>query len=174
MSAIREFCSQFGVTDCYVFFKDFTPAFVAIVVGLFATYFSLRQWLLAREKLHLDLFDKRLKAFNGFMKKVQCDMGNVALTPEEYAEAQLDMASMEFLFPEHVRDEMNALHDLAETHRKVEARWKAIRDKDYPSEIDERGKLAERMRDLRADYDRRIADLPRLVAGIMRFAHITR
>jgi hypothetical protein len=174
MNIFENFCTHFGVASCYNFFKDFTPAFVAVAVGLFATYFSLRQWLLAREKLHLDLFDKRLKAFNAFMRKTGCDMGHVALTPEEYSEAGLDTASAEFLFPELVRDEMNRINSIAGTHRRTEARWQGLRDKEYEAEVKERGELAERMRTLRDDYDRRIAALPKLVAGIMRFAHISR
>ena len=69
---------------------------------------------------------------------------------------------------------MNAIAAIASAHRRTEARWQSLRDKDYPAEVQERGQLAESMRASREEYDRRIAALPRLVAGIMRFTHISR
>lgn len=40
------------------------PAFVALVVGVFGSYIAYSQYITARNKLRLDLFDRRLDIYN--------------------------------------------------------------------------------------------------------------
>ncbi len=164
-------CTFLGIADCYAFFKDFTPALVAVIVGLLAALLSFRQWRIAREKLRLDLFDKRIKVFNGFMNKVRNDMGEANLTQEQYSDSMLDIASLGFLFPKPVVDEMNAIHAITQRHRGRDKRWQALNEKG--SEAEERTALVLEMRALREDYDARIKALIERLGGIMNFSRIT-
>jgi hypothetical protein len=156
----------------YSLAKDFSSVAVAIIVGLLAAYFSLRQFLIAREKLRLDLFDKRLKVFNSLMMKLAAEMGDARLTQEQYSAAQVDIAGAEFLFPPEVCRSFSALLDMTRRYGAAESAWKAKSQKPYSDEIEESAALAETMRGLRDEYDRAIVALPAEVAAIMRFGHI--
>jgi hypothetical protein len=145
-----------------------------VVVGGFASYFAWRQWRLAREKLRLDLFDKRLAAYNGFLDKVRNDVGDADLTQAQYSEALQRKGTISFLFPAFLRTEFAELERVSGEWAEVDSRWRAIRDKDYPAEEKERGGLAARKIALRDQYDKKLAALPGKVAKVMNFEHIRR
>ena len=156
----------------YALAKDFASVTVAIIVGILAAYFSLRQYLIAREKLRLDLFDKRLKVFNSLMLKLAAEMGDARLTQDQYSAAQVDVAGAEFLFPPEICSAFADLLELTRRHGAVESTWKAKSAKPYSDEVEESSRLAETMRELRIEYDRQILALPGKVAAVMRFGQI--
>ena len=158
----------------YTMIKDFAPVVISIIVGAFASYFAWRQWRLGKEKLNLDLFDKRLAAYNGFLDKVRNDVGDASLSQEEYSAALQKKGTIEFLFPQHLRDEFAEIERLSIKWAAKNKRWLAIRDKDYPAEREEREKLSEDSREIRDAYDAKIADLPSRLASIMNFDDIRR
>jgi hypothetical protein len=48
------------------------PAFVALVVGSFGTYIAFNQYRTNRDKLRLDLFEKRLEAYEKLQEYFNC------------------------------------------------------------------------------------------------------
>lgn len=50
------------------FIVKLTPAFVSLVVGSFGTYIAFNQYRTNRDKLRLDLFEKRIEAYENLQE----------------------------------------------------------------------------------------------------------
>ena len=85
------------------------PTFVAVVVGLIAAYVAYRQWETAKNRLKLDLFEKRyelLNVINSIIRLANKDTENFLF---EMSEEQKKIRQYALLFPKEISDKVDAL-----------------------------------------------------------------
>lgn len=95
------------------------PAFVALVVGSFGTYVAFNQYRTNRDKLRLDLFEKRLEAyeklqeyFNYLLQDAHVDNKAISIL----AEARYKSL---FLFGNEITEHINEVWDQAVKMRRL-------------------------------------------------------
>ncbi|MDX2231978.1 MAG: hypothetical protein NW220_20250 [Leptolyngbyaceae cyanobacterium bins.349] len=95
------------------------PAVVALVVGIFGTYIGFNQYRTNRDKLRLDLFDKRLEAyeklqeyFNCLLRDAQVDNKAISIL------AEVRYKSL-FLFGDEITEHINEVWDKAIEMRRL-------------------------------------------------------
>ena len=101
-----------------------TP-FVAAVVALVASAIQYNQWRTARDKLRLDLFDKRMEIYNQLFMFVQFKMHKERFTQEEMAEFERAMNSAQFIFGRETSEYVSTLSRHLGEFRRAFVRWKA-------------------------------------------------
>lgn len=89
------------------------PVIITGLIGLIAAYIAYRQYVVARRKLNLDLFDRRLKVFEGLMEFLKTVVGAAAVTPEDLQAFVVSRATARFLFGQDVIDYLTTIHEKA-------------------------------------------------------------
>jgi hypothetical protein len=100
-----------------------TP-FVAAVVALVASAIQYNQWRTARDKLRLDLFDKRMEIYNQLSMFVERQMHKERFTPEEMAAFERSMNSAQFIFGRETSAYIATLKSHLGEFRRAFVRWK--------------------------------------------------
>src|ERR1700733_1277510 len=85
------------------------PSFVAIVAALIAGYIALRQWLTARHRLKLDIFDKRFAVYEATKMLIT----KRPIRPHDLGEFYNGTRGAEFLFDGDTRTFLMNLGDIA-------------------------------------------------------------
>jgi hypothetical protein len=139
---IEMLCNQ--GTICFEWMKGVPAAFVTLIIGAIATKITYNQFLVARAKLKLDLFDKRLVIF----QKVWAILSEVVSTGTRGRNYGLStpfnnfMPEAEFLFGP----------DIAAYLREATAKWIELSGYEFESEQSDsssRAKNAVRVAELR-------------------------
>lgn len=96
-------------------------ALATVVVGIVVGYIAYRQWLTAREKLVLDLFDKRFKVFK-LLRTIVSELTSTGQLEDVGATNEL-VAEGRFLFGPEVTADFEEIHRirLAFELRKLDA-----------------------------------------------------
>jgi len=96
------------------------PAFVALVVGSFGTYIGFNQYRTNRDKLRLDLFEKRLEAYEKLQEYFNCLRRDARVDDKAIpilAEARYKSL---FLFGNEITEHINEVWDKAFEMRRIE------------------------------------------------------
>ena len=65
---------------------DYVAALTPALIAVFVAFVAYRQWMVARQKLRLDLYDKRFTVFEVALKVYQESLGETELTEPAYEE----------------------------------------------------------------------------------------
>ncbi len=65
---------------------DYVSALTPALIAVFVAFVAYRQWMVARQKLRLDLYNKRFAIFEVALKLYQESLGGTELTESEYEE----------------------------------------------------------------------------------------
>ena len=140
--------------------------FLALLVPFIGFWIAYRQYRTAREKLRLDLFDKRYDVFVQAEKFVQ----NVLHTglPEHNHFGQLWEArgKARFLFGEDVEIALKDIHELA-------AKLRALRQTIDDRENVERNAVVNRITEIESDLQKKYEVLPDVFSSYLRFKNKT-
>lgn len=86
-----------------VHWTAYLTAFTAPVVALLALYIAWAQWRTARDKLRLDLFEKRVRVYDAVINALNEFYREAKFSPEGFAEYQLGVSGAQWLFGEEVQ-----------------------------------------------------------------------
>lgn len=86
---------------------------LAGVIGFGAVTIAYWQQRTAKNKLHLDLFDRRLPVFEAAMKLAGIIISKGNISREEVREFAIASRSVRFLFDQKLQDYCDELHDTA-------------------------------------------------------------
>ncbi len=96
-------------TICFELIKGLPAAFVTLIIGILAVYIAWRQYRVAKAKLNLDLFEKRMKIYNEtnlFLKGYLNTSGRNAEQAQHFSEFLTEAG---FLFGKDIEDYMEEL-----------------------------------------------------------------
>lgn len=148
-------------------------ALVALCAAVIASYIQYNQWKTAKDKLRLDLFDKRMAVYNTLIVAFM-EMPQLSTVPQADLRAlHLAVEAARFLFAPEIAGQVDRMYALLERQRTVLIRWKA-EDKD-PTPGDTRlGELANEQRELSTEMDRNLLLFPTMFAKVLYFGNIDR
>lgn len=80
----------------------YVTAFATPVVAGLGLWIARRQWVTARDKLRLDLFEKRMLIYDAFRKAESRVLSSAGLSTEHKTQYLIDVSSAKWLFGEEV------------------------------------------------------------------------
>jgi hypothetical protein len=89
------------------------PAFVAFVVGSFGTYIAFNQYRMNRDKLRLDLFEKRLEAYEKLQEYFNCLLRDGRVDDKMISILAEARYKSLFLFGNEITEHINEVWDKA-------------------------------------------------------------
>lgn len=107
---LQHFCSE-NSSSIYIFFKDFGPVMIAAIAAFITAYFAYRNWRVSRDKLKLDLFDKRFKIYQSSVEFIRLSISDLGTNRNEHLKYILDTYHSRFLFDSDFFDYINSLVD---------------------------------------------------------------
>jgi hypothetical protein len=143
-----------------------TPAFITLTVGAFGSYIAFNQYRTNRDKLRLDLFEKRLDAYEKLQEYFACLMREARV--EDRAMAILHEARYKslFLFGEDIIEHTDEILKKAKEMRQIHP--KLFGQNSLPMG-EERTQLAYRQQDLLEWHDKQREDSPKRYAKYLKF-----
>ncbi|MEJ2814101.1 hypothetical protein [Caulobacter sp. CCG-8] len=128
-------CSPMAATPWLVSYAPVFSAGTVAVVGLVTGYITLQQWLTARAKLRLDLYDRRWRIYEACTLLVQAvPLANPQQHDQAFYEAK---TSATFLFDARVVEYMNILPaSVAEQSRRMHRNQEVATPDDLSSFFD--------------------------------------
>jgi hypothetical protein len=84
-------------------------AVATLVVGLSVAFIALQQWLLARHKFRLDLFDKRYRIYEATAQFLAVIMAHANFQDEDLRVFSIGTRDAIFLFPKRVTDRIHQI-----------------------------------------------------------------
>ena len=85
-----------------------SPA-ATLVVGLIVAYIALQQWLLARHKLRLDLFEKRYRVYEAAARFLSTIMSLADFNDDDLRTYNIGTMDAVFLYPKHIKDYLHQI-----------------------------------------------------------------
>jgi hypothetical protein len=82
----------------------YLSAAATFVVGLSISVIAYQQWVLARHKFRLDLFDRRYKVYDATVKFVATIYAHANFTDEDLHEFNLGTMDAVFLYPKPIKE----------------------------------------------------------------------
>jgi hypothetical protein len=123
MSDVAGLCDWTG-WDCYSVFKDFaapTATIVAATVAAGLTFLiQYRQWRTAREKLRLDLFEKRYVYFMAARNFLSSIAREADMSYEALREFDIAMVGARFIFDQSVVEYIRKIRKVAFEAKRAE------------------------------------------------------
>ncbi len=106
---------------------EYVKAFSVPIASIVAAYIAWRQWMTAQNKLRLDLFDRRMKAYDALWMSIKYVKDNDQVDYAKVMQLNADVEAIKWLFDlrlyEHVRDKIHRrAMDLIEHYRELEGR----------------------------------------------------
>ena len=99
--------SQLPIVIQYI--QALGPTFVAFVVGIVAAILTVWQWKIGRDKLRLDLFEKRYVIYDETQKVIATALQNGTVSYDEVTEYHRKTKGTEFLFGAEVQDYLDQI-----------------------------------------------------------------
>jgi hypothetical protein len=143
-----------------------TPAFITLIVGVFGSYIAFNQYRTNHDKLRLDLFEKRLDAYEKLQEYFACLIREARV--EDRAMAILYEARYKslFLFGEDIIEHIDKILERAKEMREIHLKLSG----QNPLPVgEERTRLAYRQRDLLEWHDKQREDSPKRYAKYLKF-----
>ncbi len=100
------------------------------VIAVIAIYIAWRQHKTARDKLKLDLYDRRFKVYRGLIGLFDAVIRNAKITWEDLARYHSETNEKKFLFEKDILDYMTEVRDKAIHLYKVKSQKEQARTKD--------------------------------------------
>ncbi|MFZ4675715.1 MAG: hypothetical protein ACOYM4_08490 [Nodosilinea sp.] len=142
------------------------PALITLIVGVFGSYIAFNQYRTNRDKLRLDLFEKRLEAY----EKLQEYFSYLIREPRVKDEAMEILYEARyrslFLFDEEIACHIDQVLEKAKEMREIHS--KLFGQNSLP-QGEERTRLVYRNRDLKEWHDKEREDSPRRYARYLKF-----
>jgi hypothetical protein len=99
---------------------DITQGGIAIVLAIFIAFVAFRQWQTARNKLKLDLFDRRWRIYDGTRDAIAYTLRENHIPMQQYIEFAALIQDADFLFNEpihkylqKIKEEINSLTSIS-------------------------------------------------------------
>jgi len=87
--------------------------FATVLIAVFAVYVAYRQYILGREKLKLDLFDKRFAVFAATRRFLTLILQNANVSMEQFFEYRAGVAEATFLFDNDIVGYLKSIDEKA-------------------------------------------------------------
>jgi hypothetical protein len=84
-------------------------AFATLVVGLSVAFIALQQWILARHRFRLDLFDKRYKVYEATAQFLAVIIAHANFEDEDLRVFTIGTRDATFLFPKQITDHIHRI-----------------------------------------------------------------
>jgi hypothetical protein len=106
---------QIGVQPLgwYSVLKEFSPAFVALIAGLITSYIAWRQWKTTKDKLRIDLFDKRFEVYDSVSAFIAKNLRQGSVDTSDVLDFKFKTRSVEFLFDKYFKIYVNKICECA-------------------------------------------------------------
>ncbi len=106
----------------FEFAKGLPAAFVALVIGVIAAWIALQQWRIARAKLNLDLFERRLRVYRATDKYL---LESLSGGPQGFFDTIEGLDDASFLFGSEVIAYLREVLDMRNELRTIDTRARA-------------------------------------------------
>jgi hypothetical protein len=83
---------------------------LTVVIACVTSYIAVQQWLTAKNKLRIDLFDRRLPVFEAVMRLTEIVVSKENIALEEVQEFEFAKKSVQFLFDQELQDYCDNLY----------------------------------------------------------------
>ncbi len=113
-------------------------AFVALVIGVIAAWIAFQQWRVARAKLNLDLFERRLRLYRATDKYL---LESLSGGPQSFLETIEGLNEAPFLFGPEVTTYLQKVLDMRNELRGIDTRAQGNNGMVHPEEINRHGEL---------------------------------
>jgi hypothetical protein len=151
----------------------FTAALIALGAATIASYIQFNQWRTAKEKLRLDLYDKRMSVYNELYLALLEMPNRSDISQKELRSLHLAVNSATFLFTSEISDIVVKMFYNLEQQRLLLGQWKSEDKLGVPNR-DLIEKFANRITLLSRDMDNMIAQFPGLFHETLFFGNIRR
>ena len=137
-----------------------------LVVGIAVAFIALRQWLLARYKLRLDLFEKRYKVYEASAQFLSIILSHANFNDDDLRAFNIGTRDVVFLFPKHLKDYLHKIRCRALDMRLFQEQF-------TPLPVgEERSKLVQKHHDELAWLSDQLTKLPEIFAPFLGFASV--
>ena len=142
-----------------------SPA-ATLVVGISVAFIALQQWLLARHKLRLELFEKRYKVYETSARFLSVILSLANFTDEDLRAFNIGTMDAVFLYPKHITDYLHKIRCRALDMRLFQTQF-------TPLPVgEERSKLVQKNHDELTWLTDQLTKLPTVFAPFLGFASV--
>jgi hypothetical protein len=140
------------------------PAVATLVVGLAVAWIALQQWLVARHKLRLDLFEKRYKVYEASAQFLSVIVSRANFNDDDLWAFNIGTRDVVFLFPKRIKDYLHKIRCRALDMRLFQKQFTPL------PVSEERTKLAQKHHDELVWLGDQLTKLPESFAPFLGFA----
>ena len=137
-----------------------------LIVGLAVAFIALRQWLVARYKLRLDLFEKRYKVYEASAQFLSVIVSRANFNDDDLRAFNIGTRDVVFLFPKRINDYLHKIRCRALDMRLFQQQF-------TPLPVgEERTKLVQKHHDELVWLGDQLTKLPEVFASFLGFASV--